>query len=520
MKMQLLLFAAALAVVLAVWLPAKRRAYRLIDTDVFDTFNRLFPHARVLADVTAIAQLQERLLELNEEAESIQAAADAERRALTEAEQTKIDSIFAEFGEVEADIKRRERIEAQSARLAERVGRRTDPNDVVDASANAEAQAGARGGNGQQPARAQRMTMREVRDPNGTRWGWNNLGDFALAVRAAHPRAGSRIDPRLIANAPTSFGQEGVGEDGGFAVPPDFRSTIMIKVMGDASLIGRCDQLTTAANSVVYPKDETTPWQNSGGIQAYWEGEGLLLSQSKPSLKDQTYRLNKLTALVPVTEELMDDAPGMDSYLRRKVPEKFDAKLNTAIVRGTGVGMPQGILNADCIISVAKETSQVADTIVPENIFKMYSRMYGSSRGKSVWLINQDIEPQLFAMQLLAKNVAGTENVSGVPVYLPANALAGSPNGSLMGRPILTMEPCSTIGDLGDIILADLSQYMIIMKTGGIRQDVSMHLWFDYDTLAFRWIMRIAGSPWWGSAITPENGSNTRSCFVTLAERA
>lgn len=516
MKLHFVLFAVALALVfVALLLPTIKRQAHLIDTTAVEAFARLFPHARVLADGTTIAQLQERLLELNEEAESLQAAADAEKRALTEDEQTKIDSIFAEFGEVESDIKRRERIQAQTARLAERVGRRADPNDVV--VDNADGQNGARR---EQHSRPPRMQLRELRDPNGVRWGWSNLGEFALAVRAAHPRAGSRIDPRLIANAPTSFGQEGVGEDGGFAVPPDFRTAIMTKVLGEASLLGRTDQLTSGSNTVVFPKDETTPWQSSGGIQAFWEGEANQFTQSKPNLGSQTYRLNKLTALVPVTEELMDDAPGMDSYLRRKVPEKFDSKINTAIVRGPGAGVPLGILNAACLITIAKEASQAADTIKAQNIFNMYSRMYAPSRATSIWLINQDIEPQLFQMTLAVLNVAGTENVGGVPVYLPANGLAGSPNGSLMGRPIIPVEACSTLGSVGDIILSDLSQYMTIAKTGGIRQDVSMHLWFDYDTLAFRFIMRLAGAPWWGKAITPQNGPNTRSCFVTLAERA
>jgi HK97 family phage major capsid protein len=516
MKLHFVLFAVALAVVFVVLLPTIARQARLIDTTAAEAFARLFPHARVFADGTTIATLQERLLELNEEAESIQAAADAEKRDLTEDEQTKVDSIFADFKKVEADIARRERIDAQSKKLAERMGRRADPNDVVENDADAQAAARRR----EPPARAQRMQLREARDPNGTRWGWSNLGEFAFAVRNAHPRAGSRIDPRLIANAPTSFGQEGVGEDGGFAVPPDFRSTIMQKVLGEASMLGRCDQLTSGGNTVVFPKDETTPWQSSGGIQAFWEGEAGQFTQSKPNLGSQTYRLNKLTALVPVTEELMDDAPGMDSYLRRKVPEKFDSKLNTAILRGTGAGMPLGILNAGALVTVAKEASQAADTILAQNIFNMYARMYAPCRFRAAWFINQDIEPQLFSMTLAVKNVAGSENVGGVPVYLPANALAGSPNGSLMGRPIVPVEACSTLGDLGDIVLADLSQYMTIMKIGGIRQDVSMHLWFDFDTLAFRFIMRIAGSPWWGSTIAPQFGANTRSCFVTLAERA
>jgi hypothetical protein len=46
-----------------------------------------------------------------------------------------------------------------------------------------------------------------------------------------------------------------------------------------------------------------------------------------------------------------------------------------------------------------------------------------------------------------------------------------------------------------------------------------MHLWFDYAVLAYRFIIRIAGQPWWASYITPRDGSNYLSWAVTLAER-
>jgi hypothetical protein len=47
-----------------------------------------------------------------------------------------------------------------------------------------------------------------------------------------------------------------------------------------------------------------------------------------------------------------------------------------------------------------------------------------------------------------------------------------------------------------------------------------MHLWFDYAVLAYRFIIRIAGQPWWGTYITPRDGANYLSWAVTLDERA
>ncbi|MCK9504707.1 MAG: phage major capsid protein [Porticoccaceae bacterium] len=448
--------------------------------------------------------LQDRLLDLNEQAQSIQAAADAEKRDLSDDESRSLDAIFAEFEHIEAEIGRRNRINAQSNKLRQSMGRQTEPQDPQPQNRAPSGQPQAQSGQHRSHPRAQVIERPEERG----RWGWRNLGEFASAVRASR---GGNIDPRLMQNAPTSFGSESSGADGGFLVPPDFRQAIITKVMGEESLLARTDQMTSSSNTLTMPKDEATPWGTSG-MQAYWESEGGQIGQSKPSLGESTIKLNKLSALVPVTEELMEDAPALDTYLRRRVPEVFDFKIQDAIIAGSGVGTPLGILNAGCLVSVAKESSQTADTINYKNLVKMWSRMYGPCRSRAVWLINQDIEPQLLQLSF-----EGTS--SSVPAYLPANGLAGSPYATLFGRPVIPVQSCKTLGDLGDIILADLSQYMTVTKTAGIRSDVSMHLFFDYDMAAYRFIMRIGGQPWWAEAVTPKNSNNTLGCFVALAER-
>ena len=65
------------------------------------------------------------------------------------------------------------------------------------------------------------------------------------------------------------------------------------------------------------------------------------------------------------------------------------------MINGTGAGQPLGLLNADATISVAKETGQAAATVLSENIFGMWARLHAPRRQNAVWLINQEIEPQL-----------------------------------------------------------------------------------------------------------------------------
>lgn len=346
---------------------------------------------------------------------------------------------------------------------------------------------------------------------NDQRGGFKNFGEFAVAVRQGSIQ-GNQPDNRLM-NAATTYGNEGTGAEGGFLVPPEFAREIMVKVQAEENLLNRAAQLTTSRNSMTIPKDETTPWQSSGGVLAYWEGEAGAITPSKPAFEQSTVRLVKLTALVPISDENLEDAVGLESWLRAKAPAKMAAKINTAFVRGTGVGQPLGILKSPSLISVAKETSQPADTVYFANINNMWARMYAPWRRNAVWLINQDIEPQLEAMAF------DPDATSKVPVYLPGGSVANSPYAVLKGRPVVPIEACSTLGDQGDIILVDMNQYWAFLKAGGVRTDTSIHLYFDQALTTFRFIFRLNGMPAWASAISPENGSLTRSWAVTLDAR-
>ncbi len=336
-----------------------------------------------------------RLTEIDNRSYEILQAAEGENRQLTAAEAKELEELDEEHKNISRQCEIAARVEDRGSMKTN--GRQSLPNDVVR--------------NGQRGAVAGRQSSS----------GFASLGDLAMSVYRSNVQ-GASVDPRLIRNAPTTTATEGTGADGGYAVPPDFRSEIMRAVLGETSLLSYANVNYTPSNAIEFPADETTPWQASGGIQAYWESEEGQLTQSKPSLKSKTIKLAKLTALIPVSSELLEDAPGLTAYLSQKVPENFTAKLNTAIVNGSGVGEPQGILNAGCLVSAAKESGQSADTVMYENIVNMWARLYGPCQQSAVWLINQDIYPQLFTMSW-----EGTS--SSLPAYMPANGLAGAPYG-------------------------------------------------------------------------------------------
>ncbi len=454
-----------------------------------------------------IEELRDQLATLNESANAIQSLADEEKRELTENEQSDLVRLLNDFDKAKEDLEQRERLEEQNKRMVQTSRSFTpDPPGAVPGTEGDDPEPG-----GPEP-RSRNRVPATAAEPRG-RWGWSSFGEQALAIRRAS-RTGGHVDKRLEVRAPTTFGSEAVGADGGFAVAPDFRDEIMQKLNAEESLLALTDPLVTAKNQITVPKDETTPWQTTGGIQCRWEGEGTQLAQSKPALETATIRLNKMSALVPITEELLDDAPGLDGWLRRKVPEKMSAKIDLAILSGTGVGQPLGIIGAPGTKSVAKETSQTPDTVNALNILKMYNAMWAQFRGDAVWIANQDIEPQLQQMILTPGSL------TDFALYIPAGGFSQAPFGTLFGKRVIYHQAAETLGDLGDILFVNLKKYVNVQKTGGIRADTSMHLWFDYDQTAFRFIFRIGGQPWFSSTIAARDGSATYSPHVTLAERA
>lgn len=433
-----------------------------------------------------LESLRARLAELAAANET--ALAEAGDAGLTAEQEAAIDARLEEIDRVKANISRIERIQAAAAPAPRKV---RDAGDAKPGAASVPA--------------APKADSRTA--------GFRHIGDFAMCVRAAGA-GDTGATGRLQAAV-----SEGVGSEGGFVVPPQFREAIWEKVMGEDSLLSRCDQATIERNELKVPKDEVTPWGTSG-MQVYWEGEAAQATASQPVLEALTVRLSKLMGLVRVNDEVLEDAGSLDVYLRRRAPTVIAHRINTAIIDGNGVGRPLGILKSDARVTVAKETSQPADTVFHRNIVKMWSRMYAPCRANAVWLINQDVEPQLNQMSFRdVGSYPSTASGTAVPVYLPAGSVAGSPFGTLMGRPVVPVQACKTVGDEGDIILADLSQYLVVQKAGGIRTDVSMHLYFDYGQQAYRFTFRVAGQPWWNTTISPENGSNTLAPFVTIAAR-
>jgi HK97 family phage major capsid protein len=251
-----------------------------------------------------------------------------------------------------------------------------------------------------------------------------------------------------------------------------------------------------------------------GGVLAYWQGEASLYTASQTKLRQMELDLKKLTGLTYATDELLQDAAALEGLITEMFPQEFKFKIEDAIINGTGSGQPLGILNGGALVTVAIEGSQTianSATYLVANTAKMWARL-ADGASSPVWLMNRELYPSLIQMVLGGAGGA-------TPVFLPAGSVTGTPFATLHGYPIIPVEYTAAVGTPGDLILCDLSQYLMIDK-GSIKQQSSIHVRFLYDEMTFKFTYRADGQPTWNKPLTPKNGSATTSPTIVLGTRS
>lgn len=350
----------------------------------------------------------------------------------------------------------------------------------------------------------------QPKDPNEKKW--KGFGEFMQAV--ANAGKGNGIDNRLLMGAATG-NNTGIGADGGFLIEKEFRTDLLEAMREQSQIANRITMIPVGANSngIKWADIEETSRADGsrhGGALAYWAAEAETVVASKIKLKKSEIELAKLMAFWYATDELLQDSTAMEALARLEFANAMSFKVDDALFGGSGVGLPLGMLKSNALITVAKEAGQAADTILHENVQKMWNRLSVRSRANAVWYINQEIEPQLENMVLPV----------GTGGQLSPLAKEYLERGTLKNRPVIAIEQAEKLGDKGDILLCDPTQIIGIDKAG-IQGDVSIHVKFLYDESCFRFIYRFNAAPRKNAAVVSyKNSSFTTSPFVTLAERA
>lgn len=351
---------------------------------------------------------------------------------------------------------------------------------------------------------------REIHDPYGDRF--HSFGDFCLAVANA-PINGA--DPRLITNA--SMG-EASGPNGGFLVPVQYLSGILDAALDQEAIRPRANVLPMASKQAAAPVFDFADRTGAkrAGLQLLWTQESAPLTEQQSKAREVLLNAHKATILCRVSSELAADVPMFDAQLGQAMVAAVAAGLDTAFMAGTGAGQPLGIINGPSTITVSKESGQATGTLLLQNLAKMVARLSPASFARSTWFAHPTCIPALYTMSVVIQNVAGTENVGGSQ----AAAVTVDSDGQIriFGRPCVITDACAPLSSLGDIVLTDLSKYIIGQRADASIQ-VSRDAYFASDEIGFKLTLRMDGMPADAQATKLKDGTNTVSPFVILQAR-
>ena len=336
------------------------------------------------------------------------------------------------------------------------------------------------------------------------------FGEFLQAVRRFDEPTGARVLDRRLQSALGT--NETIPAEGGFLIPAQFSSILMEQITNQTELASRCTTLpVTVGNRITLPGvDQQSRGDGSrwGGVSSAWQNEAALIGASKGKFRSVELNLGKITTASFATEDLMQDSLLLGAFLQLAMPLEAAFKLDNAILRGSGAGQPLGILNSNALITVAKDAGQSAGTLSSSNILGMFARCLPECRKSAVWLVSTEVEEELYAL-------TAPGATTGALLFTPGDEAA--PYGRLLNRPVIPVEQCSTIGTVGDIVLAHMPSFLIAQKPVDVA--LSIHLQFLTGETCFKMVYRVDGQSSLMTPITPYNGGTTKSAFVALAAR-
>lgn len=236
--------------------------------------------------------------------------------------------------------------------------------------------------------------------------------------------------------------------DGGYLVPDHFEKTL-IETLNDTMVIRKLAHVfKTASGSLKIPVLETK-------AKAAWTDEGEEIVETNETFGQKNIGAHKLTALVKVSTELLQDSAfDLEAHFRSQFVARMAEAEEEAFITGDGVGKPYGILHdtegAEVGITIASATAITADELI-----KLYYSLRGPYRPNAVWLLND-------ATVALIRTLKDSNGQ-----FLWQSGLKEGTPDTLLGRTVITTPYMPTVAaGAKAIAFGDLSKYWIGDREG------------------------------------------------------
>jgi HK97 family phage major capsid protein len=340
---------------------------------------------------------------------------------------------------------------------------------------------------------------------------FKNLGENLAAI-AQFTKTGTthpRIKGLKAMEYKAALGSnEAIPSQGEFLLEPTITATLLQNVHENGVFSRSVQRLPVGPNSNsgwIPGIDETSRATGSrwGGVRGYHSAEAATMTASQPKFRKINWELHKTYVLQYASDELLNDVGLMNAIIQKSSMEELDWLCNYDLLLGVGGDRPVGVMNSGALISIARAATSA---IAHADIVSMWGRMLPRSKGNAKWYISSDVHAQLDQLTFTS---GSTGILSPYIGYRPDGVMV------IYGKPVVETEFNPALGTAGDILLADMSEYLFWEKNA-IEAASSIHVQFLTDQTAFRFVYRYDGQTALASAITPANSGATQSPFVAL----
>jgi HK97 family phage major capsid protein len=226
---------------------------------------------------------------------------------------------------------------------------------------------------------------------------------------------------------------KGTTTAGGYLVPTDFYNQLIrsLRFMGNVASLAT-EIVTDSGDTIQVPA-------NTAHGTAAWLAEAGSYTPSDETFAQIALNAFKASAKIIVSEELLQDSAfDLDSFLAREFGERIGVLENTAYIKGSGTGQPQGLLSsatASNITTVTAATGNAAAFTYSALVTAIFS-LPKQYRDNATFIVNDAAARNLYLMldtqnrPLWNVNVASTgpDTFLGYPIYTDPDVPAPAAN--------------------------------------------------------------------------------------------
>lgn len=265
--------------------------------------------------------------------------------------------------------------------------------------------------------------------------------------------------------------QIGTDSEGGYLVPDEYENTLIEK-LHDENIIRQYATVIKSSNG-----DKKIPVVAGYG-EATWTDEEAAYTESDDSFGVITLGAHKLTSIIKVSEELLNDSAfDLEQYISKEFVRRMAAAEENAFINGTGTGRPTGILQT----AETGKTTAAAAAITADEVIDLYHSLRSPYRKNAVFIANDST----------VKAVRQLKDSNGMYLWQPG-LKEGQPD-TLIGNRIISSAYMPEIGaGKKPILFGDVSYYWIADRQGRTFQRLN-ELYAATGQVGFRTFQRVDG---------------------------